>query len=256
MPGPSSVFAWAGIVEGFAAPVRGLSYLNRNPRLWRYAAWPLAINLAISLLILAGIGYAGWWVAPQVAAWFPAGWWGGILKFFAWVVLFGLACVAAVIGWLVLGGILGSYFNSLLARQVELQLGTPPEQLFELSIPLQVVDVLRDLASLLGVTLVCLAIGLIPFVGPPLGTALALYFDSFILGVQFLDYPLALRALRRADKLAFARRNRPQTLGLGGAVLLLSLLPLVGPLLLTTAAVGSVLLHQSLHERRRSLTAS
>jgi uncharacterized protein involved in cysteine biosynthesis len=67
-----------------------------------------------------------------------------------------------------------------------------------------------------------------------------------LFGSDYLDYPLALRGLRRHEKQEFLKRRRPYVLGLGTTVFLASLLPFVGAVLLAAAVVGAVLLHRRL----------
>ena len=74
----------------------------------------------------------------------------------------------------------------------------------------------------------------------------ALYYDSLLFGSDYLDYPLALRGLRRHEKQEFLKRRRPYVLGRGTTVFLASLLPFVGAVLLAVAVVGAVLLHRRL----------
>jgi uncharacterized protein involved in cysteine biosynthesis len=66
------------------------------------------------------------------------------------------------------------------------------------------------------------------------------------LGLDFFDYPLSLRGKRRAEKRLFGRQHRPCVLGTGTAVAMLSLVPLLNALLLTTAVTGAVLVHRRL----------
>jgi uncharacterized protein involved in cysteine biosynthesis len=79
-----------------------------------------------------------------------------------------------------------------------------------------------------------------------LGLCGSYYFTSYTLGLEYFDYPLALRGLRRPEKLAFGRRHRLHVLGLGTAVAILALVPIVNAVLLTTAVTGAVLLHRQI----------
>ena len=72
------------------------------------------------------------------------------------------------------------------------------------------------------------------------------YFTCSTLGFEYFDYLLSLRGLRRSEKLAFARRRRPFTLGLGTSVAVLAFVPIINAVFLTTAVVGAVLLHKRL----------
>jgi uncharacterized protein involved in cysteine biosynthesis len=54
--------------------------------------------------------------------------------------------------------------------------------------------------------------------------------------------------MRRREKLQFARRHHAHVLGLGTAMALVTLVPIVNAVLLTTAVTGAVLLHRRLAE--------
>jgi uncharacterized protein involved in cysteine biosynthesis len=125
-----------------------------------------------------------------------------------------------------------------------LQLGTPAGHLREVSFAYQVADTFRDVAALLAINVGLLALNIVPVIGSIVGLALTVYFDAFIFGRDYLDFPMSLRGMRRADKLAVCRAHRAETVGLGTAVFLLNLVPVVGSVGLATAATGSVLAYQ------------
>lgn len=233
-------------IAGLMTPLEGLKYLWRRPRLWRYAVAPIVCNLLITVLVLAALIWGGIEASNRLSAHYPA----GVLGSAAWLAtLLALVLVAlalAVGAWFLLGGILCGYFYGRLAYQVELELGTPAAELRELSLYYQTVDVLRDFVFLAVVNLGCLLIALVPVIGAAIGGAIAIYYDAMIFGVEYLDFPLALRGWRRRDKWRFAERHRPYTIGLGAAVMLLNFLPIVGSVLLAGAAVGGVLTYRRL----------
>ena len=49
---------------------------------------------------------------------------------------------------------------------------------------------------------------IVPVLGSIAALGLTLYFDSFILGREYFDYPLSLRGLDRSQKRAFAKAHR------------------------------------------------
>jgi len=240
-------FGVLGLAAGAAAPLEGLRYLSAHPRLWRYAVAPILLNLVITLLVVAALIWGGLTAVEYVQQQFAPGWAGQVARAVSLVLLLVVIAGMAVGAWLLLGGILCGHFYGRLAMQVERALGTPEEQLTELSIYYQTVDVLRDFAALAVVNLGCLVLALVPVIGTVVGGAIALYFDCMIFGVEYLDFPLALRGWRRAEKWRFARQHRFHTLGLGGTVLVLNFLPILGSIFLAGAAVGGVLLYHRLN---------
>ncbi len=236
----------AAFGEGLSAPWLGLRYMFRHPALWRYGLIPVLLNLLITTLLLVVLIGVAVLFFTKVHPWFGDRW--------GWIVveiLFTLALLVAVLGlalvaWLVLQGILCGHFYGKLAQQVELQLGMPPEQIKEVPFSYQVADTLRDVGFLAAMNFGCICVQIVPGIGSVVGVCGSYYFNCFTFGLDFLDHPLALRGMRRGEKRAFAKRHRAHTLGLGTAVLAITLLPVINAVLLTTAVAGAVLLHRRL----------
>ncbi|HVT79746.1 MAG TPA: EI24 domain-containing protein [Phycisphaerae bacterium] len=236
-------------LEGARLPWQGLQFLLRHRSLWHYAILPMVINLLITLSILLAVGILG----VRMAMWFHhwphfAGSVGGrIQETLLDIVLFATLLGVAAGSFLLLGGILSSFFNERLARQVEILLGTPASELAEAPLRQQALDALRGFLTVAATAAGCFVLGCIPLVGIAAGI-IAFYIDFFVFGYEYFEIPLSLRGLRRKEKRALARRHRPRVLGLGAIVFLMNMVPLAGSVFLTTAAVGAVLLHKRLRE--------
>jgi CysZ protein len=237
--------------RGFAAPWQGFLYLWKHPALWLYGIVPVLLNLLITALVLAILVGAAMAFMVYLHPQFPEGGWGLFLEIVTALALLVAAGTLAFVVWLLLLGILVGHSLGRLAKRVELQLGTPPDQLRDIPWMYQVVDSFRDVAMLIAINGGTLLLHLIPGLGSVLAVLVSLYFDSLLFGAEVFDYPLMLRGMRRDEKWAFLKRHRPYTLGLGFATLLVALIPLVGPIFMTTAAVGAVLLY---HELEPSVT--
>ena len=241
----------ARFLEGFATPWAGLRYMNAHPPLWRHGILPILCNLVLSAGLFAGLVY-GWFRAyGWLDTLFPSNWWGATLTVLSVVLVAALEIALAVAAWIGIQGIFCGFFYSRLAREVEIQLGLDPARMREVPLLYQVTDALLDLAALTAVAVGCFLLGWVPLVGAPLALVLGLYFDSFVFGMDYLDYPQAIRARGRAVQRRFARRHRAHTLGLGTSVMLISFIPLLSPVLLTTAATGAVLLYRKLEAPER-----
>ena len=230
--------------EGFFAPFAGFTFLNRHSGLWKFALLPVAINVLLTLLIIAGMIGLLWWLGPKINAAFDDTFLDWIMLISSWLGLIFAAIASTFILYLISIQILCAHFFGRLAIEVEVALGMPREELREISLHLQAVDAVRDILSLLLVMFVCLVLNCVPVIGTIAALVAVWYFDSFIFGRDYLDYPLALRAMRRKEKLAFCKQNRGHTLGLGGSALLMSLVPIIGSIFLATSVVGAVILHR------------
>jgi CysZ protein len=243
---PSGSTGFSAFAEGFATPRDGFHFMCRHPRLWRFAVIPILLNLIITGVVIVLLIAAATHFAVKIHPWFEGHWGWRVLEVVVVVGLIAAAAGLAMAAWVLLNGILCGHYHGKLARQVELLLGMRPEDMAELSVPYQIADTVRDLGSLLLINVGFLALNLIPVLGTIVGTAGALYFDSFVFGMDYLDFPLSLRGLRRAEKRAFGRRHRTHTVGLGAAIFLFNFVPVVGSVVLSTAAAGAVLLHRRL----------
>jgi len=220
--------------------------MARHPGLWRYGVKLMALNLVITLVVLGVLVVAAVGLAAYLHPKFPEGTLGIL-----WEVLAVLAMLLVAVGltaaiWMLLNGVLSGYYYGKLAEAVERQLGLPPEEIREIPFRHQIADTLRDLGAMVLVNAGLLLLNCVPLVGSVAAICGVFYFNGYIFGRDFLDFPLALRGMRRKEKRAFCRRHRWHTLGLGTVVMLLGLVPLLGALVLTTATTGAVLLHRRL----------
>lgn len=232
--------------NGLAAPWAGFRFLNSRPGLWRYGIIPVVLNLLITAVVLAGLlAVAGWFVYTLHPR-FDGGWGWRAIEALTAVGIFLAAAAGAMIAWVILQGILCGYFYEKLAAEVERTLGVRDGELCDVPFLHQVVDTVADVSYLAAVATGCLAIQIVPGIGSVVGLVVGYYTGAMTLGMDYFEYPLALRGNRRSDKRAFARQYRAEVLGLGTTVTAVMLIPLVSAILLTTAAAGAVLLHRQL----------
>jgi CysZ protein len=242
----------AGFLAGFAAPWAGFRYMQAHPRLWRHAILPILCNLALTLMLIIGLAYAGVWAFHALESLLPSGaWYWDILRVITGAALVVVILVLTLAAWILFQGILCGHFYSLLAREVEIQLGLKPEEMREVPLRYQITDAVLDLIVLTGVSVGCFVLSFVPLVGAPCAVVIGGYFNCFVFGMDYLDYPQALRAFDRNAQREFARKHRRATLGLGASVSLLTFVPVVNSILLTTAATGAVLLYRRLEGGRR-----
>ncbi|MCA9270791.1 MAG: EI24 domain-containing protein, partial [Planctomycetales bacterium] len=201
-----------GFLQGMSAPWLGLKVMWLRPHLWKYAVVPTLINMGITVVALLAmlvmatgfVGLTHWWVSGWQGYWF----WVGVGVEILGALLMVMVCIAAaVITWRLLSGLLCGYFYGRLASQMEIDLGLPAAEQRELSLRYEFRDTAVDLFWLLISLAVSLVVGLIPIIGPPVALAYSLYYQVLSCGRDKLAFPLALRAVRRADRIVFCREH-------------------------------------------------
>lgn len=251
---PARPQSWLqAFAEGFGAPLAGMRFMNRHPRLWVHAILPILLNVLLTSLFVVGLFWGGYelfgYLEPKLhPEWIPS-WlsWlvvvAEVLVGMALVVVIGLVGIAL---WLVFQGILCGYFYSELAKRVEIILGMSEKDIREVPLIYQVVDALLDVTFVGFIAVGCFVMSFIPLVGPVAAITIGGYFNAMVYGMDYFDYPQALRARGRTVQRTFARKHRAHTLGLGASVTLISFVPIVNAFFLTTAATGAVLLYRRL----------
>jgi len=252
-PGSSETIAVEGltflsrVATGFFAPWKGLAFLGRHSNLWRYAVAPIILNILITGVILTGLVAATTAYALHIHPRFPDGWLGWLYEAGAILGLLALVVGLVACSWVFCQAAFCGYFYGRLTRRVEMRLGTAEEELKDLTFRQELTDGVIQTLKLVAVNLGLFCLNIIPGIGSFVAVAGGIYFGSFSLGREFLQFPSAIRGLGREAQDAFARQHRPATLGLGAAALLLSFIPFVNSVFLTTAAVGAVLLRRKLN---------
>jgi uncharacterized protein involved in cysteine biosynthesis len=247
---PATTRFWQ-FLEGASTPWLGLSVMRHRPYLWKYAIVPIVLNIAIMFAaLLAMVAMASGSVA--LLYWLLGDWQGNwwyaalALQILAAIVTVIICIATAVLTWRLLSGVLCGYFYGRLAMRVETEFGMNRDELREISLADELRDTAAGLFWLLISLVLALIVSLIPFIGPPIGFLYSTYFQTLSCGRDTLAYPLQLRAMRRAERLAYSRRHTPHTLGLGSVVLVMQFVPILGAVLMVTAAAGAVVLHRRL----------
>jgi len=234
-------------IAGFVLPLQGGVLLLRHRRLLAVAAVPLGLNLLLYFAALALVVhyYEEWFglFFAQPQAWY---WLVGyvVLRLAAFVLLL----AALMFSFVFVGTALAAPFLEVLSVRVERLLQDP-----EALTPVPPLSWLRDLVRALGhaVLLLLLWIGLFPLSFlPGLGHAFWLVGSWVLLAYNFAAFALERRRLSFREQWRWLLREWAATLGFGAAVFVLLLLPLVGLVLLPTAAVGGTLLVLEIDRRQ------
>jgi CysZ protein len=179
---------------------------------------------------------------------FPEGWLGQVGYYASLIGLVLLAVMLAFGFWILMQGLLCGVYYEKLTRRIEEIIDSATSQFDDLPFTRGMLDAARNAGALVTTTAGLQVLHIVPVVGSIAALGLSLYFDWFILGCEYFDYPLSLRGLDRAQKQAFVKAHRGHTLGIGAAVMTLMTVPVLGTVLLTSAVAGAVLLHRRLIE--------
>jgi CysZ protein len=250
---PAATSSLGSFGEGLAAPWHGWVLLYRNPRLWGCALVPTLVNVLISLvvcgLLIGGIvGIADFlhgWMAGQTTGW---GWYFALAAEIAIVLVLSLVLIVlALIAWKILTVIFCGYFFSRLAEEVERLLGVGSGELRPVGAAAEAAGLLLSLTMLIVGSTLILALAFIPVVGGVLAFIVGTIFTCWIMGLDYLGFPLSLRGIPRWRQYPVGLAQFSRTCGLGLFVSVCEFIPIFGALPLTTAVIGSVLMHRKLH---------
>lgn len=213
----------------------------RHLKLWAYAWQPVLISALLALIVGVLAIWGGLNAVTSLQPTTDAAWWSKALAIAAQVGVVLVALATALTLYIVLQGIFAAVFFSILARQTELLLGTDPQSLKDPPLMAQVLDALRAGLKLMIANILMLGLNIIPVVGSVLAITIGGYVDAYVLGAEFIGYPLELRGVRWLQRQQFAKQHLGMTLGLGTVVSLFVFVPVIGAVLQATAVVGAVL---------------
>jgi uncharacterized protein involved in cysteine biosynthesis len=208
----------------------GFAYLVLRPKLWPKAALPA---LVAGVLVFAGLLF-GWLAAPRVEEALVTPGWPLWLSVPARVAIWVGSPLAGILAGFAVALLLAAPLLELVSRHVEvLERGQSPDagRGFTWDVLQSVRGAFFFAAAAPGI----FAVGLVPFLGPPL----AGLFGAYALAFQQTDAPLARRGLDFAERRVWHRRWRPESLGFGLAGLATLVVPFANLLLAPALAVGA-----------------
>ncbi len=206
---------------GLLYPLRALSLIVNNPRLWSYILVPLLINLLLGILLYFGLFTAGTAAIEQILAGLnpdilP------VLRGFLQALLLIILFVAIGFVLVRFGVLLGSPWYNKLSETLEESLtgSAPPAQ------PLTLAGISYDLWRSLGfeikkvllffaLWLPLLLFNFVPAVGQLIVSGGSISLGAFLACLDFFDPPLERRRLRFRSKIAQVRRGLPASAGFG-----------------------------------------
>jgi CysZ protein len=235
-----------GTLDGATYPFKALITFIQNPKLIKYIAIPIVVNIIVAIALYSGLLYFGWQIVDQVQGdvtlWLNKlilnlPYWLGFLTYLVTgliiiIRLFLIVLLLVITGFLLtqFGVLLGAPWYGQLSEQLE-KLRTGQVELIEL-------DIISDLGrailyefkklvliALVGIPL--LIINLFPGVGTLVSTISSIILTTIIVCLDFFDSCLERRRLKFRQKLGIVLKNLPASGSFGLVCLGLISIPLV-----------------------------
>ncbi len=242
----------------------GAHYLGQGFRMLtqkgikRFVFIPLAINLTLlSIALIYVISQVGEWT-DTINNWLNGlGAFEWIMTLVSWliwplvivgVILFVFFFFSMLANWI------AAPFNGLLAEAVENKL-RGEKALADQSLK----EILKDVPRLFGRewtklkyyiprALACLLVLFVPLLGALLFPIIWFIFNSWMMSVQYIDYPMDNHKTPFDKMLADLRNSRGGTLGFGAMVMLATMIPLLNLLVMPAAVCGATKLWYEHHQ--------
>ena len=228
-------------------PIEGIGYLFRgakiitNPSLRKFVIAPIVINL---LLFMTMISWAVSLFGEQVERLqniLPN--WLSWLEWLIWPLLVLALLLTVSYTFVTLANIIAAPFNGLLSERVELLLTnqhlpeTPWKQFMKEFLP----TIFNEVRKLTFFARYAIPIGLLMLFPPTtaIGTPLWLAFTSWMLALEYLDYPMINNKILFPEVRQKARQLPLTTFGFGLVVMIVSTVPLLNILVMPAAVAGS-----------------
>ena len=249
-----------GTLDGAIYPLKALTTFIKNPRLIKYIAIPIIVNIIVAIALYSGLLYFGWQIVDGVQGdltlWLNQlitnlpSW----LSFLSYVssglivfVRFLLVIILfAATGFILtqFGVLLGAPWYGQLSEQLE-KLRTGKVELIELNIISDLGRaILYELKKLVLIALIgipLLAINLFPGVGTLISSIGSLALTTTIVCMDFLDSCLERRRLKFRQKLKIALKSLPASGSFGLVCLGLISIPLLNLLTIPLCVASGTL---------------
>jgi CysZ protein len=229
------------ITKGTQTLARGIRLLNR-PGVRAYAIMPLLINL----LLFGALLWYGYHLFLPLVSWLmsyvPS--FLDFLEWFIWLFFVLMSAITVFFLFTPVANIIGAPFNALMSEKIEeILTGNPPAS--DSSFWQVVVDSIgSQLRKLVYIMLWALGLFLFSLI-PVLNLAapvLWFIFGSWLLSLEYLDYPMGNHDLTFSEQKRRLSERRGLAMGFGGAVMVMTSIPVVNFFAMPVAVAGATLL--------------
>jgi len=213
--------------------------LIRKPEIRAYVIMPLLVNI----LLFGGLIWFGYSQFSPLVEWM-VGLVPDFLDFLRWIIWIVITSMTAIIVFFTftpIANIVAAPFNALMSEKIE-ELLTGQDINSGMSFMAvaisSVSSQLRKLIYILLWSAALLLVSLIPvinFISPVLWVV----FGSWLLSLEYLDYPMGNRDLTFSQQKKILSKRRGLSLGFGGMVMILTSIPIVNFFVMPIAVAGA-----------------
>lgn len=229
-----------GFFEGIGYAFNGFSLILQKG-IRPFVVIPLLINIVVFSL--------GIWLAKsqfddlmaKMLGWLPS--WLSWLEYLLWPLFAALIFIAVYYTFTIVANLLASPFNALLAERVEQKLNGLPIPEFKGykalmgTIGKTILSEARKVLYMLKWLPVLLIISIIPVVNLIAPFAWALY-GAWMLSLQYTDFAMGNHELFVKEELVLLRKNRSVSLGFGGTLTVLMMIPVINFFVMPVGVAG------------------
>jgi CysZ protein len=227
-------------IAGTGYLFQGLSLISKKG-IRPFVVIPLLVNIAVFSFAIwvAKAQFDAWMV--QLLAWLPS--WLSWVEYLLYPLFAVVIFVAVYYVFTIIANLIAAPFNSLLAERVEIHLnGLPMPEFKGYKAMLKIagktlLSESRKIIYMLKWLPVLIIISLIPGLNIIAPFAWALY-GAWMLTLQYTDYPMGNHELFVKDELKLLRKHRSSSLGFGGAVTLMTTIPVLNFFAMPAAVAG------------------
>jgi len=239
--------------RGAAAPLSGIRFIARNPRLVRYFALPVLINT-----IVYGAGaYIFFSKLPDLLNWIfgePEVWYMKALFFVAGIIIAAVFALFLMFTFTALGIVVAGPFLDVLSRKVdEIRLGMDPAPeggSFLREVRKVLASQVKKLLLFVLVQGLLLFAYLVPLIGEIVGLPLQVLVTFFFLAWEFWDFPMERRKMDFAAKKDFLKKYKIEAVSFGAVCFFYMMVPLLNFILMPASVAGATVLVSDLLEEK------
>ena len=227
-------------IAGAGYLFQGISLLSKK-EIRPFVVIPLLINIVVFSLAIKIAKAQFDELIVQFLGWLPS--WLSWLQWLLYPFFVVLIFIAIYYVFTMIANLIASPFNSLLAEKVELHLkGLPIPEFKGYKAMMQMlgktaVSEFHKIFYMLKWLPVLIIISLIPGLNIIAPFAWALY-GAWMLALQYTDYPMGNHELFIKEELKLLRKHRARSLGFGGAVTLMTTIPVLNFFAMPAAVAG------------------